>query len=101
MSEHIDEFWRWARTAPLPVVLALTFMLAGWVWAIDANVQVEAAHVVDVSKRVDGMDGKLDKLLEAVAESRAEQRQIRRELGFTTPIPQASIGPRIQNQEKP
>lgn len=71
---HIEEFWRWARTAPLPVVLALTLALGGWVWAIAADQQVEKAKSEGVAKQVDKMDSKLDRLLDAVAELRAEQR---------------------------
>lgn len=76
MSEHLEEFWKWAKTAPLPVVLALTLALSGWVWAIAADQQVEKAKSEGVAKQVDKMDGKLDRLLEAVAELKAEQRAV-------------------------
>lgn len=71
---HLEEFWKWARTAPLPVVLALTLALGGWVWAIASDQQVEKAKSEGVAKQVDRMDGKLDRLLDAVAELKAEQR---------------------------
>lgn len=72
---HIEEFWKWAKTAPLPVVLALVLMLGGWVWAIASDQQVEKAKSEGVAKQVDRMDSKLDRLLDAVAEVRADQRR--------------------------
>lgn len=79
MSDHLEELWKWARTAPLPVVLALTLALGGWVWSIAADQRVDQAHVDAVVKQVDSMDTKLDRLLDAVAELKAEQRSVKRE----------------------
>lgn len=74
MSDHLEEFWKWARTAPLPVVLAITIVLGGWVWRIATNQEVDRANVSTLGLQVDRMDTKLDRLLDAVADVRAEQR---------------------------
>ena len=80
MSEHLEEFWKWARTAPLPVVLAITLVIAGWVWNIAADQRVDQAHVEAIVKEMDGVSGKLDRLLDGMADVKAEQRQVRHEL---------------------
>lgn len=77
MSDYLEDLWGWLKTAPLPVVLAITIALGGWVYAIAADQKVEHAKAEGVAKQVDRMDDKLDRLLQAVADLSAEQRAAR------------------------
>lgn len=77
MSVPFDDFWKWARTAPLPVVLALVLALSGWVYVIASEQVVERADLDNVTRQVDRMDQKLDRLLDGMADLKAEQRQVR------------------------
>lgn len=74
MNIPFDDAWKWLRTAPLPVVLVFTLSLGAWVYTIASDQAVEKAKAEGVREKVDKIDGKLDKLLEAVAELKAEQR---------------------------
>ncbi len=85
MSGPAGDAWKWLKTAPLPVVLAivligggvcLRFSLAADSKASEAKAIAEHAEqrVEDVKETVDKMDGKLDRLLEAVLEIKAEQK---------------------------
>lgn len=79
------EIWQWLGSAPLPVVLSICLstsgMLAGWVWAVAAEVRIQqtvaavaavkadAANTtaVAVETRLSRMESKLDRLLDKVA----------------------------------
>ncbi len=85
MSGPTLEVWKWMKTAPLPVVLAivlvsgavcLRFSLAADSKASEAKATAEHAEqrVEDVKETVDKMDDKLDRLLEAVLDIKAEQK---------------------------
>lgn len=74
MSIITDETWAWFKTAPLPVVLALTILLAGWVWAVDGKVNtvsaratVNTSKVDDTKERLKRIEDKVDSLLSSVA----------------------------------
>ena len=86
-----NETWSWIRTAPLPVVLAISLsmsgMLATWVWAVEkeqgqqatavAVATVEAHNAVMVANRLDDKlekaNKKLDDLLEVILSIRASE----------------------------
>jgi capsular polysaccharide biosynthesis protein len=79
-----DETWKWLRTAPLPVVLAISLMssggLATWLWAVDkeqdaqkASVAVAAEQAKTAAEIAKSMDAKLDKLLEIVQAVQTQQ----------------------------
>lgn len=74
MTVFLEDVWAWAKTAPLPVVLALTLSLGAWLYAVDTDQAVEKVRLDNVARQADRMDGKLDRLLEAVADLKAEQR---------------------------
>jgi len=86
MSDLRADVWSWLRTAPLPVVLAFTLLLAGWVWAVEDKIDKKAIEqaamqqkLEDAAKMLDKADQKLDKLLEVVtqlsANAAARERQ--------------------------
>lgn len=81
-TDAMSEAWRWVRTAPLPVVLVFVLALATWVYAIDTEQRVEVVKSAAVARQVDSIDTKLDKLLDGVAELRAEQQRVRHELWY-------------------
>ena len=84
-----DDTWKWIKTAPLPVVLAISLSMSGvlgtWVWAIDkqqgeqatavAVATVEAHNAVEIANRLDDKlekaNKKLDELLEVILTIRA------------------------------
>ena len=79
-----DVTWEWFKTAPLPVVLAITMsgflLLGGWVWSVDEEQDEQAAEVAvavekaenaeeaaqRVEEKMDKANDKLDKLLVAI-----------------------------------
>jgi len=74
----MKELWDWAKSAPLPVVLALNLVIAGWVYSLDEKqteqdkkqaVGEQAAK--DTKDAVEKANDKLDKLLQAVADLKA------------------------------
>lgn len=78
--------WDWLRKAPLPVVLAISLSLSAaigtWVYAVDATATTAAKDAAvavegkrEQARRLEKIDEKLDKLLEAVVELRAEQKK--------------------------
>jgi hypothetical protein len=101
----IDETtWKWLKTAPLPVVLAISLLgfgtLGTWVWAVSNEVtaaksdaavaKVRAENAERAATRAeDKMDkalDKLDKLLEAVAAMSGHVKNANH-LGTTLPSP--------------
>lgn len=85
MTLPFDDFWRWVRTAPLPVVITIVLGLAAWVYAIDSDQRAEKVKAEGVREQVTIIGRKMDTVVEGVADLRAEQRQLRRELRFATP----------------
>lgn len=72
MSAYFDDLWSWLKTAPLPVVLAINLILGGWVYSIASDQHVDQARAEGVAKQVDRIDAKMDKLLDAVSDLKAE-----------------------------
>lgn len=83
-----SETWEWLKTAPLPVVLSIcltSFSLVGsYAYSIDkaaqkhvveekATVAVAAEQAKTAAEIARNMDGKIDKLLEAVLKMQAER----------------------------
>jgi hypothetical protein len=105
LSDHLAEFWKWARTAPLPVVLALTLALGGWVWAIAADQQAEKVRVDGVVKQGDRLESKIDRLIDIVADLRAEARVTNANVAASLPSPSPSpstqtVRPRSVDRDK-
>ena len=87
-----DDTWKWVKTAPLSVVLAISLSLSGilgtWVWAVDreqgkqatevAVAVVEAHNAVKIANRLDDKlekaNKKLDELLEVILAIRATEQ---------------------------
>lgn len=74
----LTTLWHWVARAPLPVVIALVVALGLWVRMVDdkasdaatkAAVAMES-HLIQ-ARRLENMDAKLDRLLEAAANARA------------------------------
>lgn len=78
-----EDAWKWLKTAPLPVVMALTLALSGWVWSVDRAVYAQAQATAadktvqqerdkDRDERNKRIEEKLDKLLQDVADVKAK-----------------------------
>ena len=71
-----EDTWKWLKAAPIP---ALILALSAWVYALDdkadrALLQAAIANTnkTDVQHRIEVLDGKIDKLTEAVAQLTAQ-----------------------------
>jgi hypothetical protein len=93
MTAYLEDLWAWLKTAPLPVVIALNLVLGAWVYGIAGDAQIARADAAAAARQINRMDDKLDKLLEAVADLRAEQRYGQPALP-PSPTPTASPRPR-------
>lgn len=81
MNIPFEEAWRWLKSAPLPVVVAVTLALATWLYAVDTENKVQSEQVKaakdtaeKTDKKVDRIEDKVDKLLEVVLELKAEKK---------------------------
>ena len=88
-----NDTWKWLKTAPLSVVLAITLsgftVLGGWLWAVDEEqddqakvvaVAVEKAENAEeaaqrVEEKMDKANDKLDKLLVAITIMQTEKKK--------------------------
>jgi len=66
VSNPLETIWAWARTAPLPVVLALVLLLGGWVYAVDTHVAEQDERLARMEATLAQVDTNVQTLLQAV-----------------------------------
>jgi len=66
IESAVETVWAWAKTAPLPVVLALVFGLGGWVYALEAKVAEQDTALARIEAKLDQVDTNVQTLLKAV-----------------------------------
>lgn len=66
MSNPIESAWEWAKTAPLPVVLALVFLLGGWVYQVEGRVADQDHRLARMEATLLQVDTNVQTLLKAV-----------------------------------
>lgn len=66
MSNPIETTWAWAKTAPLPVVLSLIFLLGWWVYEVDARVTEQDNRLARMEATLAQVDTNVQTLLKAV-----------------------------------
>jgi len=87
MSEALEKTWAWIYRAPLPAVLGFVLLIGAWVFVTQDAVHAEQTAIrarqenlatadTALAARLAIIEGKLDNLLEAVLESRVQQRAI-------------------------
>lgn len=66
MSNPIETTWAWAKTAPLPVVLALMLLLGGWVYQVEGRVSDQDNRLARMEATLAQVDTNVQTLLKAV-----------------------------------
>lgn len=66
MSNPLETIWAWARTAPLPVVLALMLLLGGWVYQVEGRVAEQDNRLARMEATLEQVDTNVQTLLNAV-----------------------------------
>lgn len=66
MTNPVETAWEWVKTAPLPVVLAMVFVLGGWVWAVEAKVAEQDNRLARMEATLLQVDTNVQTLLKAV-----------------------------------
>lgn len=66
MSNPVETTWAWAKTAPLPVVLSLVFLLGWWVYEVDARVTEQDNRLARMEATLAQVDTNVQTLLKAV-----------------------------------
>ena len=77
MSSPIETTWSWAKTAPLPVVLALVFLLGGWVYTVDARVTEQDNRLARMEATLAQVDHNVQTLLKAVLWEQSTHKETR------------------------
>lgn len=66
MTTPQEAAWSWFKSAPLPVVLALTLGLAGWVYTIENKIGEQDARLARMDATLVQVDTNVQTLLKAV-----------------------------------
>jgi len=66
VTNPVETAWEWVKTAPLPVVLAMVFVLGGWVWAVEAKVAEQDNRLARMEATLLQVDTNVQTLLKAV-----------------------------------
>lgn len=77
--------WKWLKSAPLPVVMAFNLSLGIWLWGVSGAFEVHKVwaeeqakgrqnEAAKVEKKLEQLDAKIERLLEAVLSLQAEAR---------------------------
>lgn len=66
MSNPVETVWNWAKTAPLPVMLALILLLSGWVYALEGELAAQNTALARIEAKLEQVDTNVQTLLKAV-----------------------------------
>ena len=75
MSNPLETLWTWVAKAPLPVAIALIFVLGGWVYALEGRVSNQATALTRIEAKLDQVDTNVQTLLHAMLWEQASHKK--------------------------
>jgi len=75
MSNPLETLWTWAAKAPLPVAIALIFVLGGWVYALEGRISGQATSLARIEAKLDQVDTNVQTLLHAMLWEQASRKE--------------------------